>query len=334
MKSKKMWVLSIGVTALVLCCCVEFVILAGMLIWTINPTAQPLALSSPGQQDTPSAEFQTSTSPTSNSTATPEPTISPSDTSTNDEIEGPNSSTNLEDQLGFVDPAAYETLLTLQNTYIPVNDLRELAQRLLGVRDIPLLMEDDPIVYQTGDKELFWVTNMDTDLNFQVTCVLRYITDHSYFWIQEGVNYDALDLQLIAEAFEYEIYPIDREFFGSEWTPGIDNDPHIYIIYAGDLGASLGGYYSSLDSVHPLAHEYSNAHEAFVFNSDNVFLSDSYTYGVLAHEFQHMIHFYHKAIIANSGISNSDTWLNEMCSLTTEDFVAGKLGIDGPRGVA
>jgi hypothetical protein len=164
-------------------------------------------------------------------------------------------------------------------------------------------MEGNPIQYQIGDKEEFWVTNVDTHENFQITCVLRHITDHSYFWIQDGIYYDLLDLELLAEAFENEIYPTDREFFGSEWTPGIDNDPHLYIIYAGGLGVSLGGYYSSVDSVHPLAHEYSNGHETFVFNADNVFLSDAYTYGVLAHELQHMIHWYQDR--------NENTWLNE-----------------------
>jgi hypothetical protein len=55
-----------------------------------------------------------------------------------------------------------------------------------------------------------------------------------------------------------------------------------------------------------------------------------YVYSTLAHEFQHMIHFYQKSVLlAGTG---SDTWLNEMCSMVTEDFVADKLGVKGPRG--
>ena len=53
--------------------------------------------------------------------------------------------------------------------------------------------------------------------------------------------------------------------------------------------------------------------------------------GTLAHEFQHLIHFYQK-VIARSG--ENETWLNEMASEVAEDLVADKLGIDGPRGVA
>ncbi|MBN1647601.1 MAG: hypothetical protein JW874_06180, partial [Spirochaetales bacterium] len=54
----------------------------------------------------------------------------------------------------------------------------------------------------------------------------------------------------------------------------------------------------------------------------------------LAHEFQHMINFYQKAIVATNGTYMSETWLDEMCSGTTEDFVARKIEVDGPRGVA
>jgi hypothetical protein len=53
----------------------------------------------------------------------------------------------------------------------------------------------------------------------------------------------------------------------------------------------------------------------------------------LAHEFQHMIHFYQKNILRRSGLG-TETWLNEMLSLVTEDILADKLGIAGPRGVS
>ena len=53
----------------------------------------------------------------------------------------------------------------------------------------------------------------------------------------------------------------------------------------------------------------------------------------LAHEFQHMIQFYQKNVL-RTGMSWSDTWLNEMASMAAEDLVADKLGINGPRGVA
>ncbi len=54
--------------------------------------------------------------------------------------------------------------------------------------------------------------------------------------------------------------------------------------------------------------------------------------GTLAHEFQHMIHFYQKSIKNDLNYA-SETWINEMASMVAEDLVASKLEIDGPRGV-
>ena len=52
---------------------------------------------------------------------------------------------------------------------------------------------------------------------------------------------------------------------------------------------------------------------------------------VLAHEFQHMIHFYQKRVVRNA---LSETWLNEMASEVAEDLVADKIESNGPRAVA
>ena len=52
----------------------------------------------------------------------------------------------------------------------------------------------------------------------------------------------------------------------------------------------------------------------------------------LAHEFQHMIHFYQKSVAYEV---LSEAWLNEMASEVAEDLVADKIMLgDGPRGVA
>lgn len=52
----------------------------------------------------------------------------------------------------------------------------------------------------------------------------------------------------------------------------------------------------------------------------------------LAHEFQHMIHFYQKQVKQNLS-QDTDAWINEMASMVTEDLVADKLGVPGPRGL-
>jgi immune inhibitor A len=196
-----------------------------------------------------------------------------------------------------------DTLQVLSNSEVPVNDLVDLAERLEGKKNIVLTQAAPTVPFKVGDKQTFWVSNTDTNDNFQVEATLRYITGHAYFWIQDDVTYNANDLKKLAETFENKIYPTDRAFFGSEWTPGVDSDPHIYILYVRGMGGSVAGYFSSVDEYPPAVHEYSNWHEMFLFNADNVSFREDFTYGVLAHEFQHMIHWYRDR--------NEDTWMNE-----------------------
>jgi len=64
----------------------------------------------------------------------------------------------------------------------------------------------------------------------------------------------------------------------------------------------------------------------------------SETISTLVHEFQHMIHFYQKVILRNSG-QYTDTWIDEMMAMATEDLLSNTIsttfGIDltGPRGI-
>jgi hypothetical protein len=212
-------------------------------------------------------------------------------------------------QGGPASPEAYETLNSLEESLVPNADLRLLAEKLQGKGKIPETVDTPVIDYEVGDEVEFWATNVDTNTNFRMKTVLAAETDHMYFWVEKGVRYDEKTLQETAEIFETKIYPTNREFFGSEWTPGIDHDPHIYIIYGGGMGSNIAGYFSSVDEVHPLAHEYSNAHETINLNSDNVILGEE-AYGTIAHEFQHMIHWY--------GDSNEESWMNEGFSVLSE----------------
>lgn len=209
-----------------------------------------------------------------------------------------------------VDSIPTETLETLAQSIVPNNDLYELACRLKGICDVPTTLPAPLSPRKVGDKDKFWVTNVDTTENFQIDATLRYVTAHSYFWVQNGVTYDDQDMKKLMDTFENQMYPTDREFFGSEWTPGVDNDPHIYIVFTRGTGASNAGYYSTPDEYNPLVHPYSNGHEMFMFNADNMDLGAEDTYSTLAHEFQHMIHWKLDA--------NESSWMNEGFSVLAE----------------
>ena len=207
-------------------------------------------------------------------------------------------------------PGAGDTLETLQNAVIPGSDLREIATRLQGIPDIPATVSDQPANHAAGDRVEFWVSNQDTHANLQITAVLIYATENVYFFAEEGVEVDRGEVEALVDHFQGETYPTNREFFGSEWNPGVDGDPHLYILYAHNLGSGVAGYYSSADEYSRLAHEYSNEKEMFYISAETTTPGDAYLASVLAHEFQHMIHW-HSDI-------NEETWMNEGSSVLAE----------------
>ena len=198
---------------------------------------------------------------------------------------------------------AYDTLETLEETQIPQRDLVSLAQRLLKAGAIPLVVRETPYAYQLGAEELFWVSNVDTDEHFQITATLAYITPHLYVWVEKGAQVDLDALRTSADRFEGQTYPTNQRYFGSEWSPGVDGDVHLNILHATGLGNSVAGYYASSDEFSQLAHAYSNEREMFYANLDTITVGSDYYDGLLAHEFQHMIHWHSDR--------NEDLWLNE-----------------------
>ncbi|NLF01609.1 MAG: hypothetical protein GX601_11600, partial [Anaerolineales bacterium] len=157
--------------------------------------------------------------------------------------------------------------------------------------------------YELGARRLFNVSNVDTDEQFDIYATLLYKTEHVYMWVEEGVQVNQSQLEAAADLFEEETYATNRAFFGSEWSPGVDNDPHVSILHARGLGSSIAGYYSSADEFVKAVRPDSNEVEMFYINIENVRINDSFYNGVLAHEFQHMIHWYNDR--------NEETWLNE-----------------------
>ena len=199
-----------------------------------------------------------------------------------------------------VDSATTSTIETLRATIVPENDVYDLACRLKRICNVPKVVPGKS--YQVGDREKFWVLNSDTVKYFQVDATLVYVTPHTYFWAEDGVKVNQRDMKTLIDTFESKIYPRDREFFGSEWIPGIDNDPHIFVLYANGLGNNIGGQYNPTDEINPQVEEHSNAHETY-FLSATADLANEYTYATLAHEFVHMIQ--------TPTDRNDTTWITE-----------------------
>jgi len=272
-------IIVVSIVSLLLCCCIAALCLGGFIAYQVILTQQA-TIFAPG--------FLLTAAP---DTPTPVPVIV---------------TTPVPTPL----PGAQDTLQTLDAELVPENDLRELTTRLLGVQNIPETVSDTPTDYASGKELVFNAQNSDTDAEFTVTAELVYKTDNVYFFVEKGVSVNDDAVKKMVDKFQNDTYPTDREFFGSEWNPGVDGDPRLYVLFARGLGGTVAGYYLSYDEYSHLAREHSNEKEMFYINADATSPGDPHLDGYLAHEFQHMIHWYHD--------HNEETWINEGSSVLAE----------------
>ena len=292
------WIL--GGLVVLLCCCLLFAVAAGGMVYgLLGPAASQQW---PGDVTADGGLFDPdlAATPWPDLLATPDstqqngrPTATPADKPT------PESGSSLPT------PALSEFLTEqqLRDVVVPPRDLRMLAQGLRATGPIPEVVRDTAPVYRVGDVESFWISNEDTGENKQIRAELAYMNDVLYMWVEQGARYSQSDLRRAADRFASETYPTNRDFFGSEWSPGIDSDPRLHILHSEQLGSSIAGYFSGADEVSSLAQPFSNQREMFYINIDNTEPNSEFYNGVLAHEFQHMIHWYQD--------KNETTWVNE-----------------------
>ena len=149
----------------------------------------------------------------------------------------------------------------------------------------------------------FWVTNCVTGEQRQITARLRVQTEHVAMWVEDDVWHDVRLLARAATLFETDIYSTTRLAFGSEWTPGIDNDPHIHILHATGLGHQVIGYMSVIDAFPQEHYPTSNQAEMIYVNADLVEINSPTYHALVANQFQRLIQWHQD--------SNESRWLKE-----------------------
>lgn len=164
---------------------------------------------------------------------------------------------------------------------------------------------------------------------------------------------DALADMFLKSGSDNDIYDWVTNIFGEEWGADAQASYSNFIgetdqvdILLTDIGEDnspnngILGYFYAKDNYDISSISGSNERimfyaDAVIFaNGENTWDIDDYwpkeMISTLAHEFQHMIHFYQKSISAGE---STDTWINEMLSETTEDVIATKIRHSGPRGI-
>lgn len=204
--------------------------------------------------------------------------------------------------------AGDDFLAAVMSAHPPQRDLADLARRLKATATPPPALPRSA-QRTIGSKDTFWVTDADGAAHFTVTATLRRITDHLYMYVQDGAAVNDAAVSSAAEWFESRTYPTDRRYFGTGWGPGLDGDLRVTVLNAHKLGGA-SGFFSSADEESTIGNPYSNGRHMIYMNLDSVLPGTVGYNDVLAHEFQHAIHFFEDR--------NEDAWINEGAGVLAE----------------
>jgi hypothetical protein len=203
-------------------------------------------------------------------------------------------------------PIAQDSLDRLLAAAYPHQDYYETAIRLGGEKLGPRTVAGER--YQLNDRREFRVDEQT------IQAILVAVTDHSYFWMEEGLAFDKNELEAAAQRLENEYYPRLVSLFGQEWQPGVDNDPHFSILHLiGSDSSEELGYFINSDEFPRTLYPESNEQEIIYMQMARLELGSDLYYGTLVHELQHLIQWFVDP--------NENTWLNEGLSQLAEIYL-------------
>ena len=184
----------------------------------------------------------------------------------------------------------------------PDRDLFRLTEELVpGSGEIPRTVAGDATELSVGHAETFWLVDLSDTVTYQSDFTLALVTPHAYWYLEDDLDISMSGLERSAAHFEEDIYPVVTQVFGSEWNPGVDNDPRLNILNA--RLTSVAGYFSSTDEYPTGVRPRSNQREIIYINAQSVSPGGANYDQVLAHELQHAIHW--------NADASEDTWVNE-----------------------
>jgi hypothetical protein len=170
-----------------------------------------------------------------------------------------------------------------------------------------------PYDYEVGDREQFTLVDIDTPSTRTIKTNVRLVTEHAYFFVEDGLEVDDSTLETMGADFETLVYPRVTAAFGQEWSPGVDADARISIVHAGLNGA--GGYFTSSDEYPRRVAPRSNEREAVYLDASFLDSPGSAYNELLAHELQHLVHW--------NADGGEESWVNEGLSQVAAELVGG-----------
>jgi hypothetical protein len=201
---------------------------------------------------------------------------------------------------------AFDDLERFLAADFPYRDYYEVAKRL-GNYNVGERTTTRP-EYHVGDTQTFKVDNEP------LYATLAGVTDHAYFWVENGIELDKTAVVAAANYFETDYYPLITNLFGTVWTPGIDNDPRFTLLHMiGSVDAIELGYFTDVNEYPTTIYSDSNEQEMIYLNMAQMDVGSALYFGTLVHEIQHLIQWHMDA--------NETAWLNEGLSQLAEIYV-------------
>jgi len=181
--------------------------------------------------------------------------------------------------------------------------------------------------YQVGSSKSFWVTNVETNQDYQLNATLLYSGKHTNVWVHNN-QISKQQAEQLGKEFDNKIYTSNVTNFGNE--SDVDGDGKINILtydiqdgFSG-RGGYVAGYFSPQD-----LYAYSNSNRSEMFYIDtyplmgmNATKDVSAAYSTLAHEFEHMINYNQKVFV--QGNSDMDVWMDEGLAMAAEQIYLGE----------
>ena len=179
-----------------------------------------------------------------------------------------------------------------------------------------------------GQKENFFIeSSYDSLQREKISATLLKIGQKAYFFIDDNY-FNSLtaeertkiyqSIEKLDNEFYLKIYPTLTSYYGSEWTPGIDNENNITILFH-TMSEEAGGYFRAVDEYEKIQIPNSNQREMIYLNA--TYSNNPQMKSLLAHEFTHLITFNQKN---KKQQVEEDTWLNE----ARAEFAPTLLGYD------
>ncbi len=197
---------------------------------------------------------------------------------------------------------AVDSYARLLETEFEENDRIDFFVELGYLYSHPLPPRKPLIYYTVGQQRSFYVPGEDEEAVL-IDANLAAKSKHLYFWIEDGVRFNEKRVEFLVEVFENEIYPMNLAMFGSEWSPGIDGDVRINILYAKTKAVDFHGYFQRINEYSKKVFYDSNAVEMFVINANRASLNEDAVLGLMAHEHLHLIHWF--------ADQNEELWFDE-----------------------